>query len=291
MMRKDELKTEGFWPSENVGIDINLKGPTNDKSVKAGLYSPGIAYRFDDKYFSFGVTAPEGAVIPYEMIGNSPFTNAITIIIDPRAQEIAVGDTVRAIWTVLSAEDFYEFQSDPVPIESKNAAVLITLPDTEAVKFVGKKSEVGYIHMPEAGGANVSPKKPVYVAPSMGPKPVLKIPAVEKGVLNTKDHPNGIKVIIEPITNMHRYNALKIFWVDESNIRIDAQRHMTVNPNKAMEFVIPAVVYQSHVGKRVLVQYFISLGANMSPNLRWSAGNSKYVEFDVIGPLKTVNSL
>lgn len=282
MTHKDELNTEGFWPSENVGTAINRETRTSGKSVQAGLFPPAVLYLYDDRLFSFGITAPEGAVIPQEMIGHSFFRNAIKVLIETDVPEIEVGDEVQAVWTVLSAEDFYEYRSDPVRVDSKNKDVLITLPDTEAVKFVGKKSEIVYFHMPQAGGVTPSLRTLVYVAPSLGPKPILKVMGVVDGVLDTKAHPDGIKVIIDPIANMHRYNALEIRWTQDSGIWVDSQHKMTVYPDQSMEFTIPPVVYQPHVGKHVLVRYFIFLGANMSPNLRWSASTLTYAEFDLI---------
>ena len=282
MTHKDELKTEGFWPSEHVGTAIKRETRTSSKSVQAGLFPPAVLYLYDDRLFSFGITAPEGAVIAQEMIGHSFFRNAIKVLIETDVPEIEVGDEVQAVWTVLSAEDFYEYRSDPVRVDSKNKDVLITLPDTEAVKFVGKKSEIVYFHMPQAGGVTPSLGTLVYVAPSLGPKPILKVMGVVDGVLDTKAHPDGIKVIIDPIANMHRYNALEIRWTQDSGIWVDSQHKMTVYPDQSMEFTIPPVVYQPHVGKHVLVRYFIFLGANMSPNLRWSASTLTYAEFDLI---------
>ena len=282
MTHKDELKTEGFWPSEHVGTAIKRETRTSSKSVQAGLFPPAVLYLYDDRLFSFGITAPEGAVIAQEMIGHSFFRNAIKVLIETDVPEIEVGDEVQAVWTVLSAEDFYEYRSDPVRVDSKNKDVLITLPDTEAVKFVGKKSEIVYFHMPQAGGVTPSLGTLVYVAPSLGPKPILKVMGVVDGVLDTKAHPDGIKVIIDPIANMHRYNALEIRWTQDSGIWVDSQHRMTVYPDQSMAFTIPPVVYQPHVGKRVLVQYFIFLGANMSPNLRWSASTLTQAEFNLI---------
>lgn len=282
MTHKDELNTEGFWLSENVGTAIKRDTRTSGKSVRAGLFPPKVIYLYEEEYFSFGVTAPEGVVIAQEIIGHPFFRNAITVFIDTDVPEIEVGDTVRAVWTVLSADDFYEYRSDPVRVESKQEGVLITLPDTEAVKFVGKKSEIVYFHMPQAGGVTPSLGTLVYVAPSLGPKPILKVMGVVDGVLDTKAHPDGIKVIIDPIANMHRYNALEIRWTQDSGIWVDSQHKMTVYPDQSMEFTIPPVVYQPHVGKHVLVRYFIFLGANMSPNLRWSASTLTYAEFDLI---------
>ena len=282
MTHKDELKTEGFWPSEHVGTAIKRETRTSSKSVQAGLFPPAVLYLYDDRLFSFGITAPEGAVIAQEMIGHSFFRNAIKVLIETDVPEIEVGDEVQAVWTVLSAEDFYEYRSDPVRVDSKNKDVLITLPDTEAVKFVGKKSEIVYFHMPQAGGVTPSLGRLVYVAPSLGPKPILKVMGVVDGVLDTTAHPDGIKVIIDPIANMHRYNALEIRWTQDSGIWVDSQHKMTVYPDQSVEFTIPPVVYQPHVGKRVLVQYFIFLGANMSPNLRWSASTLTQAEFNLI---------
>lgn len=282
MTHKDELNTEGFWPIEHVGTAIKRETRTSSKSVQAGLFPPAVLYLYDDRLFSFGITAPEGAVIAQEMIGHSFFRNAIKVLIETDVPEIEVGDTVRAVWTVLSADDFYEYRSDPVRVESKQEGLLITLPDTEAVKFVGKKSEIVYFHMPQAGGATPSLGTLVYVAPSLGPKPILKVMGVVDGVLDTKAHPDGIKVIIDPIANMRRYNALEIRWTQDSGIWVDSQHKMTVYPDQSMEFTIPPVVYQPHVGKHVLVRYFIFLGANMSPNLRWSASTLTYAEFDLI---------
>lgn len=282
MTHKDELNTEGFWPSENAGTAIKRETRTSSKSVQAGLFPPAVLYLYDDRLFSFGITAPEGAVIAQEMIGHSFFRNAIKVLIETDVPEIEVGDEVQAVWTVLSADDFYEYRSDPVRVESKQEGLLITLPDTEAVKFVGKKSEIVYFHMPQAGGATPSLGTLVYVAPSLGPKPILKVMGVVDGVLDTKAHPDGIKVIIDPIANMRRYNALEIRWTQDSGIWVDSQHKMTVYPDQSMEFTIPPVVYQPHVGKRVLVQYFIFLGANMSPNLRWSASTLTQAEFNLI---------
>lgn len=282
MKHKDKLKTEGFLPSEDVGTAIKLESQTSGKSVQASLLPPTVTCLYEDRSFSFGVTAPEGAVIPQEIIGDPLFRDAITVLIETDIPAIKVDDSVRAIWTVLSAEDFYEYQSDPVLVESKDEDVLITLPDTEAVKFVGKKSEIVYLHMPLEGEATFSLGSLVYVAPSLGPKPILKVMGVVDGVLDTTAHPDGIKVIIDPIANMHRYNALEIRWTQDSGIWVDSQHKMTVYPDQSMAFTIPPVVYQPHVGKHVLVRYFIFLGAEMSPNLRWAASSQTYAEFDLI---------
>lgn len=277
-----ELKKEDFRPSENVGTDISLKIQTQGKSAQVGLNPPRVSYLYMEKYYSFGVTAPEGAVIPQEIIEHPLFKDAITIFIDPSVDAIAVGDTVRVFWAIPSVEDYYEYQSKDVRVEAKDKYILITLPDTEALKFVGKQSIVNYYHVPQAGEANFSPAISAYVAPPLGPKPILKVTGVVDGVLNTEEHPDGIKVIIDPIANMHRYNALEIRWTQDSGIWVDSQHKMTVYPDQSMEFTIPPVVYQPHVGKHVLVRYFIFLGANMSPNLRWSASTLTYAEFDLI---------
>ena len=118
MTHKDELNTEGFWPSENVGTAIKRETRTSSKSVQAGLFPPAVLYLYDDRLFSFRITAPEGAVIAQEMIGQYFFRNAIKVLIETDVPEIEVGDTVRAVWTVLSADDFYEYRSDPVRVES-----------------------------------------------------------------------------------------------------------------------------------------------------------------------------
>ncbi|MFP3541441.1 hypothetical protein, partial [Pseudomonas sp. SIMBA_044] len=85
------------------------------------------------------------------------------------------------------------------------------------------------------------------------------------------------------IENMHRYNALEITWSQDDDVMgddilIDAQRRMTVYPDQAMEFVIPPIVYQPHVGKRVLVKYTINLGAGMKSNLQWQPSGLTNVE-------------
>lgn len=60
MTHKDELNTEGFWPSENAGTAIKRETRTSGKTVRAGLFAPQVIYLYDEEYFFLVSLRPRG---------------------------------------------------------------------------------------------------------------------------------------------------------------------------------------------------------------------------------------
>ena len=270
----------GYWELGQVNPELTVK-PADNRAV-AALEAPLIIYYYatDNKYFEFGTTVPEGAVIPMEMFDpGSPFRHSVATWVNPQAPEILIGDQVRVDWTPLDGSA--PFQSQPVTVTSKDSFLQVAIEDSVIAGFEGKTVEVVFIHLPQAGGAIPSPSRFVYVAPALGSKPLLQVEGVVDGVLDTSAYPDGIEVSIGPIENMRSYNAMEIIWTVEPDHWVERQRRMTVYPQQTMGFLVDPVVYQSHVGKRVTVQYRIYLGARMSPNFYWNPGGSTELSFEL----------
>jgi hypothetical protein len=273
--------TGGLFDGGNAGSGISTEAPLTANAT--ALQAPLIAYFYlkENRYFEFGKTEPEGAVIPLEIIGpGSPFIDSTYALVDPSSPQILIGDTLRAEWLALDGTP--SFQSADVVVNSKDYWIPIAIPDNELKRLEGLEVAVNFFHLPQAGGAKPSPAQKVFVAPELGRKPVLEVEGVENGVLEAAAFPDGVTLSLQPIENLRACYGIEILWTQSPDHWVERQRRLAVNPKRTMAFHIAPEVYQAHVGRRVTVRYVIYLGARLSPNFYWNPGVVTEVSFEVI---------
>jgi hypothetical protein len=273
--------TGGFFDGGNAGSGFSTETPLTAQAT--ALQAPLIAYFYskENRYFEFGKTEPEGAVIPLEIIGpGSPFIASTYALADPSSPQILIGDKLRAEWLALDGTP--SFQSADVVVNSKDYWIPIAIPDNELKRLEGLEVEVVFFHLPQAGGAKPSPAQKVFVAPELGRKPVLQVEGVVNGTLEAAAFPDGITVRLAPIENLRACYGIEILWTQSLDHWVERQRRLAVNPKQTMAFHIAPEVYQRYVGRRVTVQYVIYLGARLSPNFYWNPGVVTAVSFEVI---------
>jgi hypothetical protein len=273
--------TGGFFDGGNAGSGISTEAPLTAKAT--ALQAPLIAYFYskENRYFEFGKTEPEGAVIPLEIIGSgSPFTHSTFTLLNPSSPQISIGDKLRVEWLPLDGSP--PFQSADVVVNSKDDWIPIAIPDSELKRLEGLDVEVVFFLLPQSGGAKPSPAQKVFVAPELGRKPVLQVEGVVNGTLDAAAFPDGITVSLQPIENLRACYGIEILWTQSPDHWVERQRRLAVNPKQTTAFHIAPEVYQAHVGRRVTVQYVIYLGARLSPNFYWNPGVVTEVSFEVI---------
>ncbi|SMQ28620.1 hypothetical protein SAMN04488483_4444 [Pseudomonas helmanticensis] len=271
----------GFFDGGNT--DSGFSTETALTATATALQPPLIAYFYlkENRYFEFGKSEPEGAVIPLEIIGpGSPFSNSTYAMLDPSAPQISIGDMLRVEWLPMNGSP--SFQSADVVVYSKDYWIPIAIPDSELKRLEGLDVEVTFFHLPQAGGAKPSPAQKVFVAPELGRKPVLKVEGVVNEMLEAAAFPDGITVRLAPIENLRACYGIEILWTQSPDHWVERQRRLAVNPKQTMAFHIAPEVYQPHVGHSVTVKYFIYLGARLSPNFFWNPGVITEVSFKVI---------
>ncbi|MGB8923217.1 MAG: hypothetical protein WCC61_17120 [Pseudomonas sp.] len=271
----------GFFDDGNTGSGFSTE--TALTATATELQAPLIAYFYskENRYFEFGTTEPEGAVIPLEIIGpGSPFINSTYALLDPSSPQITVGDKLRL--ECLPLDGSPSFQSADVVVKGKDYWIPIAIPDSELKRLQGLDVEVTFFHLPQAGGANPSPARKVFVASELGRKPVLKVEGVVNGMLEAAAFPDGITVRLAPIENLRACYGIEILWTQSPDHWVERQRRLAVNPKQTIEFHIAPEVYLPHVGQSVTVKYFIYLGARLSPNFFWGTGAATEVSFEVI---------
>jgi hypothetical protein len=267
----------GFFAPEQINPELTLKSADDQSS--AALRPPLIVchHKIDDRYFEFGTLMDNMLIIPREIIGVHPFRDSITTWISLSSSEVQIGDQMRVDWTPMDGSP--EFRSEPETVASNEGYMRVAIPDSELIRFEGKRVEVIYVHLPKQGGAEPSPSRYVHVAPALGDKPYVKVKAVVDGVLDTSAYPNGVEVSIGPIEKMCDYNAIEVVWTVDGYCP-ERLRGMTVNPQQAMSFHIDPVVYKPYVGKRVTVYYLIHLGAGLNSYFIWTV-SSGAVSFEL----------
>jgi hypothetical protein len=270
--------TDGFGILAPEPFHPELTRTSVDNQNPAALQRPLIMYyrKSEDKYFGFGAS-PDAVIIPREVIGEVTYRDSITTWISLSPSEVQIGDEMRVDWTPMDGSPV--FRSEPRQVDSNEGFMRVAIPDDVLIGFEGKRVEVIYVHLPQAGGAVPSPSQYVYVAPELGDKPYVQVEGVVDGVLDTSAHPNGVEVSIGPIENMRDYNAMEVLWSIDGYNR-ERLRGMTVNPQEVMSFHVDPAVYKPHVGKRVTVAYQIYLGAELSSHFNWSV-NSRSVSFEL----------
>ncbi len=270
----------GFFDGGNTDSGLSTETPLT--ATATTLQPPLIAYFYlkENRYFEFGKTEPEGAVIPLEIIGpGSPFSNSTYAMLDPSSPQILIGEKLRVEWLPLDGSP--PFQSADVVVDSKDYWIPIAIPDSELKRLQGLDVEVTFFHLPQAGGAKPSPAQKVFVAPDLGRKPVLKVEGVVNEMLEAAAFPDGITVSLAPIENLRACYGIEILWTQSPDHWVERQRRLAVNPKQTMTFHIAPEVYQMHGGRRVTVQYVIYLGARLSPNFYWNPGEITKVSFVV----------
>lgn len=273
--------TGGFFDGGNAGSGFSTGMALTAKAT--ALQAPLIAYFYskENRYFEFGKTEPEGAVIPLEIIGpGSPFIDSTYALLNPSSPQISIGDKLRVEWLPLDGSP--PFQSADVVVNSTDEWIPITIPDSEIKRLEGLDVEVVFFHLPQSGGAKPSPAQKVFVAPELGRKPVLQVEGVVNGTLDAAAFPDGITVSLQPIENLRACYGIEILWTQSPDHWVERQRRLAVNPKQMMAFHIAPEVYQAHVGRRVTVRYVIYLGARLSPNFYWNPGVVTEVSFEVI---------
>jgi hypothetical protein len=166
----------GFFDGGNAGSGFSTETALTAKAT--ALQAPLIAYFYskDNRYFEFGKTEPEGAVIPLEIIGpGSPFIDSTFALLNPSSPQIAIGDKLRVEWLALDGTP--SFQSADVVVNSKDYWIPIAIPDSELKRLESLEVEVIFFHLPQAGGAKPSPARKVFIAPELGRKPMLECKA------------------------------------------------------------------------------------------------------------------
>jgi hypothetical protein len=271
----------GFFDGGIAGSGFSTETALAAKAT--ALQAPLIAYFYskDNRYFEFGKTEPEGAVIPLEIIGpGSPFIDSTFALVDPSSPQIAIGDKLRVEWLALDGTP--SFQSADVVVNSKDYWIPIAIPDSELKRLESLEVEVFFFHLPQSGGAKPSPARKVFIAPELGRKPMLEVQGVVNGTLEAAAFADGITVCLAPIENLRACYGIEILWTQSPDHWVERQRRLAVNPKQTMAFHIAPEVYQAHVGRRVMVRYVIYLGARLSPNFYWNPGVITEVNFDVI---------
>jgi hypothetical protein len=283
MANSSASPNNGFFDITNAESHSGFSLPIAPGQRANTLAPPLIAYFYsrENKYFGFGHTEPEGVVIPMEIIGaGSPFSESTFALADPSAPEIAVGDSVWIEWLPMHGSGM--FISPKHSVQSKDEYIPISIPDSEISSFAGRTVLVTLFHLSQSGEVKPSVLQYVYVALELGRKPVLEVEGVVDGVLKASAFPGGIKVSVRPVENMLACYGVEVLWTLDPDYWVERQRHLAVDPQQTINFYIDPVVYQSHVGRRVTVKYFIYLGARLSPNFFWNTGTATEVSFEVV---------
>ncbi|WP_447788072.1 hypothetical protein [Pseudomonas farris] len=261
-------KTVGFFsekPKESLPPNSNVTGTTIDPPVL------GYLAFYTNLLQLFWGSEKWGVVLPMEIAQNLP----VIMPISTRTSD--AGAMIQVRWSAIDGS--VEYVSPPTPISKPGNVELIAIPTSEIEKFSAKTASISYALI-QHDNETISTKLKITVAPQLIYKKAI-IEGLVDGVLNTSDYPNGLKTTIPPIKNLRKHNAISLYWTVEYDSHVLFQHSETVcatKPNEDFLFNIPTHAYAPYGGYNCKLQYYIWLGAEMDPSLRWSTG---IIDFDL----------
>ncbi|MEX3774423.1 hypothetical protein [Pseudomonas sp. MYb118] len=261
-----DIQTQGSSAPMYSRPTVNCRGRTGEIHALSGV-------------------SPWGAMVPQEVLEGGPvFVDALFFGVDVNEIEFQMGDEVRLQGHSLSTGANFELPSKTV---TEFSPMHFTLPDVQALQFVGQQLEVIFIIM-RNGSALPSLSRFVSFVKALEQTGSISIEGVENGVLEVDKFPHGIVLHIPKIINLGGNNAILMTIRSDLNggstavnLR-DYQRQLTVTPEAAIEFRIQPSVYQPYRGEKVFLACSAFLGSGMPQGMLYGLGPRGIIEFQLL---------
>lgn len=263
-----------LFSNKNVGFSAHqeLLPPSGRSTAPTQREAPVLGYKefYTGALRLFWGSEKWGVVLPMEVAENLP------VIIPVSTRKSDAGATLQVRW--VATDGAAQYVSGPIPVSEPGNVEFVVIPGNEIKKFSGKTVHITYglnLHDNEV----VSPVLEINVAPLLIYKEAI-IEGLVDGVLNISDYPNGLNATIPAIENLSEYNAVSLFWTVTYDTHLIFQHSQTLTASKPSEdflFKIPPHAYSPYPGFQCELQYYIWLGAEMDPSLRWSTGINEFM--------------